>query len=108
MADYLEVIYDTKSHPKTTYPGKLAAYLFHRFGMKKGQKFLEPGCGRGEFLAEFQKLGLECHGIDLSAHAGVQCPDVIIQKEIDLENDTWPFPDNHFDIIYNKSLMEHL
>jgi len=108
MADYLKVIYDTKSHPQTTYPGKLVSYLFHSFKMKKGQKFLEPGCGRGEFLYEFKKLGLDCYGIDLSEHAGTMCPEIEIKKKIDLENDKWPYPDNYFDIIYNKSLMEHL
>jgi SAM-dependent methyltransferase len=108
MADYLKVIYDTKSHPQTSYPGKLVSYLFHSFKMKKGQKFLEPGCGRGEFLSEFKKLGLDCYGIDLSEHAGSMCPEIEIKKKIDLENDKWPYQDNYFDIIYNKSLMEHL
>lgn len=108
MADYLKVVYDSKSHPQTTYPGKLCSYLFHTFQMQKGQKFLEPGCGRGEFLEEFNKLGLDCYGIDLSEYSGTMCPDVEVKKKVDLENDTWPFPDNHFDIIYNKSLMEHL
>ena len=108
MADYLKVVYDTKSHPQTTYPGKLCSYLFHTFEMQIGQKFLEPGCGRGEFLEEFNKLGLECYGIDLSECSGTMCPDVEVKKGVNLENDKWPFPDNHFDIIYNKSLMEHL
>jgi len=108
MADYLKVVYDTKSHPQTTYPGKLCSYLFHTFQMQKGQKFLEPGCGRGEFLDEFNKLGLDCYGIDLSEYSGSMCSDVEVKKKVDLENDTWPFPDNNFDIIYNKSLMEHL
>lgn len=108
MADYLKVVYDTKSHPQTTYPGKLCSYLFHTFQMQKGQKFLEPGCGRGEFLEEFNKLGLDCYGIDLSEYSGTMCPEVEVKKKVDLENDTWPFPDNNFDIIYNKSLMEHL
>jgi ubiquinone/menaquinone biosynthesis C-methylase UbiE len=108
MADYLKVVYDTKSHPQTTYPGKLCSYLFHTFQMQKGQKFLEPGCGRGEFLEEFNKLGLDCYGIDLSEYSGSMCPDVEVKKKVDLENHIWPFPDNNFDIIYNKSLMEHL
>ena len=108
MADYLKVVYDTKSHPQTTYPGKLCSYLFHTFQMQKGQKFLEPGCGRGEFLEEFNKLGLDCYGIDVSEYSGSMCPDVEVKKKVDLENDAWPFPDNYFDIIYNKSLMEHL
>lgn len=108
MADYLKVVYDTKSHPQTSYPGKLCSFLFHTFEMEKGQTFLEPGCGRGEFLDEFRKLGLECNGIDLSEYSGSMCPGVEVKKKVDLENDIWPFPDNYFDIIYNKSLMEHL
>jgi SAM-dependent methyltransferase len=108
MSDYLKVVYDTKSHPQTSYPGKLASYLFHTFGMEKGQSFLEPGCGRGEFLAEFEKLGLECQGVDLSNHAGSMCPSVEIKKNVNLEKDVWPYDNDTFDIIYTKSLMEHL
>lgn len=108
MADYLKVIYDTKSHPKTTYPQKLISYLFNSFNMSKGEKLLEPGCGRGEFLAEFKKLGLECHGLDLSKEAGSMCKDISIKTDINLEEDKWPYPDNYFDVIYNKSLLEHM
>ena len=109
MADYLNIIYDQKSHPKTSYPEKLTKYLFNSFKMEKGQIFLEPGCGRGEFLNEFNKLGLKCHGIDLSQHAGSMLDKKVdVIKGIDLENDIWPYPDNFFDIIYNKSLLEHL
>lgn len=109
MADYLNIIYDQKSHPKTSYPEKLVKYLFNSFKMEKGQIFLEPGCGRGEFLNEFNKLGLKCHGIDLSQYAGSMLDKKIdVIKGFDLENDKWPYPDNFFDIIYNKSLLEHL
>lgn len=108
MADYLKVVYDTASHPKTTYPGKLCSYLFETFGMQVGQKFLESGCGRGEFLAEFQNLGLECYGVDLSEHAGSLCPTAEMKTKVDLENHTWPYPDNYFDVVYNKSVLEHM
>lgn len=109
MADYLNIIYDQKSHPKTSYPEKLVKYLFNSFKMQKSQIFLEPGCGRGEFLNEFNKLGLKCHGIDLSQHAGSMLDKKVdVIKGFDLENDKWPYPDNFFDIIYNKSLLEHL
>tara|TARA_B100001250_G_C19755606_1_gene769944 strand:- start:483 stop:1151 length:669 start_codon:yes stop_codon:yes gene_type:complete len=108
MADYLNVIYDIKSHPKSSYPSKLVSYLFNSFGMKKGEKILEPGCGRGEFLSEFNKLGLKCYGIDLSEFAGSMTKNIEIIKNVNLEKDKWPFPDNYFDIIYNKSLLEHL
>jgi len=109
MADYLNIIYDQKSHPKTSYPEKLAKHLFNSFEMEKGQIFLEPGCGRGEFLSEFNKLGLKCHGIDLSNYAGsILDKKVDVIKGINLQNEKWPYPDNFFDIIYNKSLLEHL
>ena len=48
MADYLNVIYDTKSHPQTTYPAKLVSYLFHSFKMKKGQNIVINLSGRGD------------------------------------------------------------
>jgi len=109
MADYLNIIYDEKSHPKTSYPEKMVKYLFNSFKMREGQIFLEPGCGRGEFLNEFNKLGLKCHGIDLSQNAGsILDKKVDVIKGFDLEKDKWPYPDNFFDIIYNKSLLEHL
>jgi cyclopropane fatty-acyl-phospholipid synthase-like methyltransferase len=57
MSDYIEVVYDEEGRSKTDFPDKLAAYLFDRFNMKKGQKLLEPGCGRGEFLNGFKKCG---------------------------------------------------
>ena len=71
MPDYLEVIYDYDSHPKTSYPHQLAKYLFDKYSIQTGQKLLEPGCGRGDFLSGFQSLGLDCCGLDLSAKAGI-------------------------------------
>jgi len=108
MADYLKIVYDTKTRPKTTYPAKFASLLFLKYGMKAGETLLEAGCGRGEFLAEFQSLGLKCTGIDLSPQAGSLAPGVEIKTGVNFDQDIWPFPDNHFDIIYNKSVIEHL
>ena len=107
MADYLNIEYDAQSHPKNEYPDRLACYLFERFGMRSGQKILEPGCGRGEFLNGFRKLGMSCFGVDLSPEAGTMLEGVeVIQT--DLERDPLPFEDETFDYIYHKSLLEHL
>ena len=110
MADYLKICYDEKSHPYTDYPSKLCAYLFQAFKMKHGMKMLEAGCGRGEFLKHFKNLGLECTGLDRSDEtrlflAESDIPLVVcdVEKEGGL-----PFPDNSFDIVYNKSFLEHL
>ena len=64
--NYLSVVYDDKSHPYTDYPKQLCAYLFQSFGLKKGMKMLEPGCGRGEFLNNFKEMGLDVVGVDIS------------------------------------------
>lgn len=111
MADYLSVVYDEGSHPYTDYPSKLCGYLFQAFQMKPGMKMLETGCGRGEFLKHFKNLGLDCTGLDRSAETRAFLNESGIPLEVcDVEKEgrTLPFPDNSFDIVYNKSFLEHL
>ena len=75
--------------------------------MQKGQRILEPGCGRGEFLNGFRKMGMDVYGCDLSHYAGEDL-DGIEVKQTDIENDPLPYDDNYFDVVYSKSLLEHL
>ena len=107
MTDYLKIIYSEINTPKTNYPDLLAKYLFSAYNMKKGQKILEPGCGRGEFLNGFKKMGLDVYGCDLSSFAGECIKDVEI-KVNDVEKEPLPFNSNYFDIVYSKSFLEHL
>ena len=107
MPDYLEVVYSSENTPKTDYPDKLATYLFKNFEMEIGQKLLEPGCGRGEFLNGFRKMGLDVYGCDLSHQAGEDVKGVEI-SQVDIENNTLPYNDDYFDVVYSKSLLEHL
>lgn len=103
---YLETIYDEKSKPLTDYPKKLVNYLIKRKKLSKDQKILEIGCGRGEFLNEFQNFGLDTYGVDLSDF----CKKFFSKlkfKKVDLEKEKLPFEDNFFDVIYSKSLIEH-
>jgi len=111
MPDYLSTVYDEDSHPYTAYPSKLCAYLFKTFKMKPGMKMLETGCGRGEFLKNFQNLGIECTGLDCSAEMHTLLAESGISLKVyDVEKGAGgvPFPDNSFDIVYNKSFLEHL
>lgn len=111
MPDYLSVVYDEQSHPYTDYPSKLCAHLFETYHMKPGMKLLEPGYGRGEFLSGFKDLGLQCAGLDRSSET---TPKLLRESGIPLE--VWdvegeggmPFPDASFDVVYNKSFLEHL
>jgi len=107
MSDYIEVVYSTNNRPKTDYPDKLASHLFLKFEMQKGQKILEPGCGRGEFLNGFRKMGMDVYGCDLSSQAGENL-DGIDVKQTDIENNSLPYDNNYFDVVYSKSFLEHL
>ena len=107
MADYLNVVYDNQSHPKTNYPDQLARYLFDYFGMQPDQNILEPGCGRGEFLDGFRKLGMKCSGLDISPQAGFLL-DGIEVSQINLDKDLLPYDEDSFNFIFHKSLLEHL
>ena len=105
--DYLSVVYDEDSHPYTDYPQQLCNYLFQSFGLKKGMKMLEPGCGRGEFLSNFKKLGLDVYGVDISPEADTFTNEFTV-KLCDIENEPLPYDDDIFDVLYSKSFIEHL
>ena len=64
------------------------------------------GCGRGEFLNEFTKLGMNGFGIDLSNAAKDYCKNAEI-KVVDLTKESIPYLDNTFDIVFSKSFIEH-
>lgn len=105
--DYISVVYDENRTPRTEYPFKLASYLFQRFKMRKGERLLEIGCGRGEFVSAFQSLGLDCHAVECSQFSLKELRHIKI-KEADISKDRLPYDDNAFDMVYHKSLIEHL
>lgn len=107
MNNYVSVIYDKNIRPLTSYPEKLSKYLFKKYSMNSGNLFLEPGCGRGEFLHEFKKLGLNTFACDLSKEACLDYKDQRVDL-VNIENETLPYSDNFFDFIYTKSVLEHL
>lgn len=106
QSNYLKTIYNENTAPFSDYPKKLISYLFNRFKMSKNQKILELGCGRGEFLNEFVKCGLEVHGVDISDYSKKFFSELNLKK-VDMENEKLPYQDNYFDFIYSKSFIEH-
>ena len=72
-----------------------------RYHLKKGMTILDNGCGRGEYLHVFSHLGMNASGADVSEY----CIDARI---VDLNKDLLPFPDNYFDAVFSKSVMEHI
>lgn len=104
--DYVEVIYNVKDRPLTEYPQLLASYLFKRYDIKNGAYFLDIGCGRGEFLKGFINSGVKGFAVDQSAAVTKYCPEAELRIS-DIENEGIPYPDNFFDVVYSKSVIEH-
>ena len=103
---YIDVVYRASKKPFTNYPKKLIKLLVKKYNLKIESKILEMGCGRGEFLNEFTKLGMSSFGIDLSNFAKDYCDNAEI-RVVDVSKDPVPYPDNSFDIVFSKSFIEH-
>ncbi len=103
---YVEVIYNEKDRPFTSYPKKFVRYIFDRYKFKEKSNLLELGCGRGDFINEFSNLGLDVHAIDLSDLITSKFPKIKFNC-VDLLKENLPYPDNYFDVIYSKSFIEH-
>ncbi len=75
------MLYITRSdRPLTTYPQKLASYLFKRFEIKEGERLLDIGCGRGEFLKGFIACGVSGYAVDQSSAAQKYCPEAELRN----------------------------
>ncbi len=107
MPSYLDIVYNENSRPYTKYPFQLAEYLFLRFKMKKGQKLLDVGCGRGDFTRGFKDAGLEVFGLDREKGSSEILKGIEV-KTADIKNDPFPFDNETFDFVFSKSVIEHL
>ena len=72
--------------------------------MTQGMKFLDAGCGRGDFLNHFKDLNLDTYGLDLSPEAPNYNLDLNI-KVCDVEQEKLPFSNDFFDVVYSKSFF---
>lgn len=103
---YLEVTYDPKHTPYGKYPSQLAQWLLKNVYHTPGS-LLDMGCGRGEHLAALNHLGFQVTGLDLSPIASTLTKDFPIHL-VNLEQDPLPIPQNSFDYILSKSVIEHM
>ena len=107
--DYLDIKYDQNDKPLTNFPEKLINYLVERFELNPNSKILELGCGRCETLQAFSNMGFSAFGVDSSEKAKKFSSESILEvKTSDLENDALPFSSEQFDIIFSKSVIEHI
>lgn len=103
--DYLLLVYNEKRRPKTDYPLKLAEHFIRRFELKPNDKMLDVGCGRGEMMNAFSEFGIDCYGVDGAFSAAEANAKVEL---LDISKETFTHEDNSFDVIFLKSVIEHI
>jgi len=105
--NYIDITYNENLQPKTEYPDQLARYMRDRYHIAESSSFLEIGCGRGDFVNAFLRLGLSCHAVDkLDRHSDLNAS--VSFNKINIENEKLPFPDNSMDVVFAKAVIEHL
>ena len=107
MKNYLKTYYSEEKRPKTDYPDKLVKYLSDTYFDGSHKSGLDIACGRGDQMRAFSDLGKKTTGIDIDADATEMCApnDVTIW---DISKGRFPIPDASFDVVFNKSIIEHL
>lgn len=106
MTSYTDIIYPADE--SNTYPQQLSDYIVKRFfsdGREYVPTILDIGCCTGKALKMFDKsLPMALHGIDIRNEQA----EGFIFKECDIETEPIPYPENYFDFIYSKSVLEHV
>ena len=107
MKNYLKTYYSEVMRPKSDYPEKLAKYLTSLYLDNSHRLILDIACGRGDHLRAFSEIGKQVTGVDIDSDAVKMCApnDVIIH---DITKGDCPLPDDSFDVVFNKSIIEHL
>lgn len=107
--DYVAVQYDLERRPITGYPAKLAQRLTHLHNVSVGAKLLEVGAGRPDVLNGFRLAGVDVYGCDISKVSELACKKENIPfKYVNLEKGKLPYKSGAFDVVYSKSVIEHM
>ena len=104
-SSYLRVTYDEEHTPLGPYPLQLASWISDNYIRNKG-RLLDMGCGRGEYLSAFEKLGFNVAGIDASPSAPSLSPNHDV-RVANLDTQSMPFDKLSFDVVFSKSVIEH-
>lgn len=107
MTNYLNTYYSEDKRPLSNYPELLAAHLVKKLNLDSTSTLLDVGCGRGDLLKSFKKIGMNVQGTDLDPESLNLCSPLPVFLN-DIEKEPLPFDDNSIEIIFSKSVIEHL
>ena len=85
---------------------------FARDNLHGGSRVLDYGCGAGQIVDMLRHNGVDAFGCDVFYEGGDYSGEVsdsrlntTIQR---MKDDQIPFPSNHFDVVVNNQVMEHV
>ena len=75
----------------------------------KPKSLLDVGCGNGHMAGKIREVtGISLvHGLDLQADK-ITAPPWLRLKQVDIDKEVFPYPDNSFESIYCGEVIEHV
>ena len=80
----------------------VAKDIIKHFGLNKGDKVLDVGCGKGFLVKDLLSLGIDVYGIDISQYAIDHCEKEVVKRLEIGSADDLKFPDNSFKAVISK------
>lgn len=74
----------------------------------KGKKILDIGTGKGYLLDVAERMGFECHGVELSSYAAGKAAERFPGRIFTGTLEQARYPDGTFDVIAMTDLIEHI
>lgn len=74
------------------------------WGAKPGYRVLDAGSGSGLTLEDFSAFGVQAWGIENNKYIYAQTPDRLLKRNLLGNVQQLPFPDHHFDFVYETCL----
>ena len=85
-----------------------ARRMCEHYGLGRGDSVLEIGCAKGFLLVEFQNLGMDVSGLDISEYAVSRShPDVRSNIRTG-DAAAMPFEDGEFQLVVGKEILPHV
>jgi len=86
----------------------VAKDIIKKYKLKKGQKVLDIGCGKGFLVKDLVDLGIDAYGLDISKYGIRNCPEDITGRLHLGSADNLNFLDNSFDLVISINTIHNL